>query len=174
MSDDSKRGLSQPNQRRLKEQRIHRVAQLLLRQYEPYEIWEALAKEQFKNPETGKPFDITSIYADIRNLEKRWQKESVEAIDKLKARNIQENREARRLDWQRNNTKGVYQGLAQEAKVLGLDAPTKIAETNAAGDDKETTNRDRARAVLELLSAFGAGAVGPDTPTEDAGLEPSE
>lgn len=39
----------------------------------------------------------------------------------------------------------------------------KVAETNAAGDDKEITDADRARRILELLTAVGLEEVGRDT-----------
>jgi hypothetical protein len=138
----------------------------------------ALVKDKCINPDTGKPWQVATVQADLKHLEAIWQATALRDITQVKADELAKLDELEReawLAWRRGigrkqvrTTKiggkdGTEISLKTEtlngdprylaivldcqqrrARMFGLDAPTKIAETDADGNDLT----DDARAIL--------------------------
>jgi hypothetical protein len=157
---------STPNNRRgLVEHRRRKVAALRLRGLSLYEIVDALASgpAMLMNPETGDAFGKSTIDRDLRFLEREWRKEAVAAIAEHKAIQLAELREARRKAWSAGDVPEVRQNIALEMRLLGTEAPTKIAPTDPSGDNPYTgLNDDELRdAILRAARAVAGGEALP-------------
>lgn len=184
--------------------RRERVAHWRLRGLTQREIAAALAEElpSLVNPDTGKPYSLGTINADLKALDAQWKREAKASTDLHRAQMLAELRAVRRAAWEGAATpraqaaligalegdedgevrhaaakalgqvgvsdlRAVLLALKQEAELLGLDAPTKIAPTTPDGKEPQQhgltlvlTDADRAARAIELLDAAGARRVG--------------
>ena len=98
-----------------------------------YEIAEKLAEVPIFNPETGEPYDVSTVSRDISVIEERWREEIRREIDAHKAKQLAELREARRKAWAAGDVAEVRRNLETEIKLLGTDAPSVLSGTGKGG-----------------------------------------
>ena len=113
------------NARKLIEARRERVASLRLRGLTEREIVAALEQQNFINVETGKPFSLGTINADLVALKKQWMANASRDIAEHKAGQIAEIHELRRRNWAKDDLAEVRNCLILEARILGTPAPEK-------------------------------------------------
>lgn len=116
------------------------VASFRLRGLTQREIVEALVGEGCLNPKTGEAWSLGIVNRDLQALSDAWKREAAGQTAELKARNLAELRELRRMAWEDKKHYAILQGLKQEAELLGLekgavDEIGKLAETFLAGAD---------------------------------------
>lgn len=126
--------------------RREEVARLRLRGYSTREICQGMKE---CNPRNGKPWSLGSIHNDITYLEQQWQAAAASDTLDLKARLLAELREVRRKAWQDSDLNIILKSLAQEAKLLGLDAPAKIDVTHQIIKLAEELGLDPEEAIVE-------------------------
>lgn len=106
--------------------RRRRVAAFRLRGLTQREIVSALDQSGYRNPNTGKPYALMTINADLQAIREEWHEEAVQDISVHIAAVQAEIREVRRRAWAAQDLELVLKGLKQERDLLGLDAPKKI------------------------------------------------
>jgi len=99
--------------------RRQRVASLLLRGLSVEEITLQLQRQKLRDPETGQPYGLDVIEADVAVLTETWAVEI--ASNTARGRVLAELREARRVAWAKGDYSAVYRGLQQEAQLLSLN-----------------------------------------------------
>ena len=137
------------------------VARARLKGATQREIVEALAKQRYVNPDTGKPWSLGTINYDLRAIRKQWREDAKQDISEYTADQLAELREVRRKAWQDNDLSVVLKSLAQESKLLGTDAPTKTELTGKDGEAMrvEYVNDWRSKTSLPApWTADGQGA----------------
>lgn len=92
------------------------------------------------NPDTNKPFVLSTINEDVKFIRSLWRSFTEKAAGEWIARQLAALDEAEAIAWRKGNTAEIRMIWQQRSKLLGLDAPIKIAETNAAGEDVEKLN----------------------------------
>jgi len=110
------------------------VAGMRLRHLTQREIVVQLAKNDILNSDTGEPYSLGTINADLKAIQKQWQAEALQDTDTLIAMTRAELEEVRRKAWANNELAIVLKSLKQEAELLGLDAPRRQEITGADGD----------------------------------------
>lgn len=101
------------------ENRRATVARLRLRGLTQREIVAALAQQ-------GQDFSLGTVNRDLQVIGEQWRQDARADIAELRARQFAELREVRRIAWKAGQLDTVLKSLAQEAKLLGSDAPTKV------------------------------------------------
>ena len=91
------------------------------------EIAEALQKQGEFNPDTNLPWTYRTVARDMLVIRKQWREDAKREIAEYTAEQIAELREVRRKAWTLVRLDTVLRSLAQEAKLLGLDAPDKLS-----------------------------------------------
>ena len=148
--------------------RRREVARLRLMQLSQREIVDALEKAGIINPETGKPFALGTINADLQELQAEWRKQAMEDTRSQRGRVLAEIQELRRRAWAKDDLSLVLRGLAQETTVAGLQrpaAPEDLIHYDTRHVKIESKASERLR---KMLSAVHAPNVTPD---EKATLE---
>jgi len=107
--------------REQKEYRKMRVSALLLRGLTRREIVDSLDKQEFWNPRTMKPYALSTIQDDIKELEAEWMEESQQMTEMRLGRVSAENREVRRAAWSTGDYNAVLRSLQLEMKMYGLE-----------------------------------------------------
>lgn len=110
----------------LKAARQHKVQQLVLRGMTQREIVTALEKQRIINPQTGKPWSLGTINADLQELEAQWEKSALEERSRKKAKVNQELQELKRAAWGEKNYSLVAELLKQERQLFNLDEPITV------------------------------------------------
>ena len=127
------------------------VAQLLLRGYTQREIRDALARPVraggLRNPQTGKPYSLGTINADVQHLRERWREEAAADIAEHKARHVAELGEVKRTAWKQKDLRTVLKALDQEAKVLALNAPLDV-DLTSGGEPMRVTAVEVVKQVI--------------------------
>ncbi len=93
------------------------------------------AAPRLMNPETEKPFSLTTVKDDIDYIREQWRKATAQASSEWLAQQLAALSEAEAIAWRKGNTAEVRNIWTQRNKILGLDAPIKIAKTDAKGED---------------------------------------
>lgn len=106
--------------------RRERVAQLKVRGLTNREIVAGLDKQGFHNPKTQAPFSLGTIGTDIRELHKQWVASAAKSIADHKADQLAETTEVKHAAWAAKKLDTILRALEREAKLLGLDMPTRI------------------------------------------------
>lgn len=109
------------------EYRRELVAQMRLRGMTERAIAENLQK-------VGIKVSFVTIHDDLQVLEARWRERSVMAISDRKALHIAKLEEVERSAWTAKKLRDVLGALDQQAKVLGLNAPTESIVTEKKPD----------------------------------------
>lgn len=105
--------------------RRQRVASLLLRGLSAEEIAFQLQRQKLRDPDTGQPYTLAIVQADVVALETEW---NAAATCDARGRVLAELREARRLAWAKGDYNAVYRGLQQEAQLSGLNLEPRSPE----------------------------------------------
>lgn len=161
------------NARKIVDARREAVAHLRLRGLTVREIVEALPKQGMINNETGEPFALATIGADIAYLKKQWQESAAASIAEHKAAQLAELTELKRTAWARKQYKLVRDCLQDEARMLGTNAPTR----NINYDFSQLTDEQLERLAktgditTSIDDASDSGACG--VRIEEAAEEPS-
>lgn len=117
------------------EYRKNLVTKYHLEGYSTREIAQALVDEGCINPDTGGKFSHGTIANDLQEIKQEWQKTSFKDLIEFKAQHLAELRLVKKKAWAEQQYKVVLNALMQEAKILGLDAPSKIqTEHSFSGD----------------------------------------
>jgi hypothetical protein len=148
------------------------VGQLLAMQYMTQrEIAAEVERLGCRNPETGKPWSLGTINADMQWLRELWLDRTAEDVKTAKSRQLAEIAQLKRECWARGNLKELNNALKLEAQILGTNAPVKIAPTTPAGDEPYGPTFDvddlRARIMARALSL--ASEPEPGATSGDAG-----
>lgn len=117
--------------------RQEKVSGLLLRGMSQREITDALARGyrnpktgeivgQVLNPETGQAFDLATINRDIKALRREWAKKRDESTDEWLATELATLAELQKEAWMAKQFDTVLRISDRRAKLLGLDAPTRV------------------------------------------------
>jgi hypothetical protein len=150
----------------LKAARQHKVQQLVLRGLTQREIVAALEKQRVINPQTGKPWSLGTINADLKELEAHWEQAALEERCKKKARVNQELQELKRAAWTEKNLALVADLIKQERQLFNLDEPitvnhqlggnVDVTHQLAAGPDLTGMEPDEVDVLIQnLLLAAG-------------------
>lgn len=102
------------------EDRRRKVARMRLRGYTQREITQGLASAGERNPTTNEPWSLGIVNSDLKALTKQWRKEASGDTEEMRGTQLAEIREARRLAWRVEKLYYIYEGLRQEAELLGL------------------------------------------------------
>lgn len=77
------------------------------------------------NPNTGEPFDKSTISRDVKALREQWQDEALGDVDAIYSEQLFKIREAFRVAWSQNDIGEVRQLLALEIKLTGTARPDR-------------------------------------------------
>lgn len=111
------------------------VAALRLRGATTRQIEAQLPAQGIVNNKTGKPYTIGIIHKDIKELEKKWQKNALRDMSELKSNQLAEIRAARSKAWGNGDLGMVSKFLKQEIDLLGTESPKRQELTGADGND---------------------------------------
>lgn len=137
------------------EKRRERVASFLLFGLTHYEIALKLHKMGDFNEETNEPWSITVISADCKKIKERWISYQMGCHAELVADHLRQLAEIKKIalternkDGERAELKLFIKALEREAKMLGIDAPSKSEVTN---HDSETAKKDLQTMAANIL-----------------------
>lgn len=118
--------MTRPNARQaIIDHRRRLVAELLLHKLSRRQIVAALAEQDLRNPDSGKPYCLQTIQNDVKALRKKWCEQAARDMDEWVAEHLAELVEVRRAAWEDEDLSIVLRSLKQEAELLGLEAPSK-------------------------------------------------
>lgn len=151
--------------------RVEEVLRIRLDGAEFWDVLQYIAEKQqaAEEPWTGeKPFAARTIWWYIRKadelLRESFSKEA--GRKKLMRRHLAQRRNLYAKAVAQGDTRAALAVLADEAKLLGLYAPVKVAPTNPEGNQPYATLTDaeRAAALHRIYAAVGegSGATHPD------------
>ena len=126
------------------------------------EIVEALRRQGELNRDTGKPWALATIHYDLKAILADWRAEAQRDIAEYIAEQIAELREVRRKAWGMDKLDTILKSLAQEAKLLGTDSPTRIDMSGELVQKVEYVNDWRPNNPAQPAS----GAAGSETAIE--------
>ncbi len=96
------------------------VAQMLLRGLIPREIVATLTREKVLDPQTGAPYTLEVIAADVAFLQQQWEREAALPPHQHRARVQAELQAAKRSAWVQGDLGLVVRCLKQEAELFDL------------------------------------------------------
>lgn len=96
------------------------VARLRLQGLTEREITEALPEHGILNPDTDKPYDITTIHRDITALVKQWRDNAAGDISEHRGKLLAELEEVRRQCAASGELKAWISAMNASAKILGV------------------------------------------------------
>lgn len=102
------------------DRRRQRVAELVVRHRTQREICDTLAAEGFANPETGEPYSLGTVNADIKLLRAQWRRDSARDIQTHRSELLAELAAVKRAAWGDGDLQAVLRALKQQADILGL------------------------------------------------------
>ena len=148
---------------RITEKRQLEVERLRVRGYTIREIAEILAKPEdeggLRNPETGDPFSKSTIGNDVQEIEARWSAMLDASIREHRGSQVRELRLARHAAWRREDLTEVRLNIAQEAKLLGTEAPAQQVVTGQVFSTR--TVRELTDDELLAIASGGESPLGP-------------
>jgi N-acyl-D-aspartate/D-glutamate deacylase len=122
-----------------------------------YEITEKLAEIPILNPDTGEPYDVSTISRDITEIESRWRADIAAEVGEHKARQLAELREARRKAWAQNDVGEVRLSIATEMKLLGTESPDRHEFSGTVNSEvTHNIDGDTAETIFDILASIGA------------------
>ena len=116
------------------ENRRRVVTQLRLRGFTYREIHAGLIELRETDKIKNKPWSIGTIHNDVKVIESRWEKESIENINMHKNKVLAELDEVSRHAWQEKDTKNVLEAIKQKRAVIGVDAAKQSLVGNVGGE----------------------------------------
>lgn len=105
------------------DRRRRRVAELVAQRFTQREIEDMLAQDGFINSDTGEPFSLGTVNADIKVLRAGWQRDAKQAIGTHRAEMLAEIQEVKRAAWRDKNHALVLKSIETQATLLGLNRP---------------------------------------------------
>ncbi len=94
-------------------------------------ITERLAADGIVNAATGEPYSLTTVAKDVSVMVRRWRQASGEAMENHVAEQLAQLNEVKRQGFESGNLQAVLGALKLEARLLGLEAPEKVAVSHA-------------------------------------------
>jgi len=146
-------------------QRIEEVLRIRLDGAEFWDVRE-YAREKEAEPGTawelppdGKPLSDSQLWRYISQADRMIAESCRASRKKLLRRHLAQRRNLYAKAVSQGDTRAALAVLSDEAKLLGLYAPTKIAPVNPKGDRPygELTDAERRAALAALYAAMGAG-----------------
>jgi hypothetical protein len=86
-----------------------------------------------RNPVNGKPYSVTTIHFDVIAVLEEWRQMRLRSADEWIAKELAIYEELQIQAWRQDNLSEVRRISETRRKLLGLDAPTKIAPTMPDG-----------------------------------------
>lgn len=159
--------MTRPNGRQaIIDHRRRLVAALVLRKRTQREVVNALYDQGYVNPDTGNPYALSTINADIKALRAGWKKDAAKDFDDAVADHIAELVEVRRSAWGTLEHNAILRALGQEADVRGLNAPTRVQNLDLNMADLTNDQLERIAngedPILVLASTAGEGGLGTE------------
>lgn len=152
--------------------RRERVASLRARGRTMREIASELAEEGIVNPDTLEPYSLPTIKGDIDAIRRQWQGNANQDTAAMVADQLAEIAEVKRAAWGGKRLDLVLRALEREAKLQGLDAPTRI-DLSVMSQVQQIEELAKAlgmnvaellnELITELVSAKGSTADAPPT-----------
>lgn len=148
----------------LMEHRRLQVARLKLRGLTLREITRVLDVEfQLRNPATDAPWSFDVVRADFRAIRRQWRAERKAVVDQWLGDMLAEIAEVKRECWRKDDMRCLLTALRQEAELLGLNAPVKVASTDSKGNDlapiSDAERRAHVEAILREVAMLEGGQV---------------
>jgi hypothetical protein len=138
------------------EARRRMVASLMLRGHHLDAITAGIVGH-FTNPKTGVPYSRHAVVRDMRALKAQWTADAKADIAELRGRQLAEIEALKQAAWSADDLSEVRMLLDREARLLGLDAPTRIDVVGLARSIAEAAAR-MAGMTPEEIAAVGARA----------------
>jgi len=104
---------------------------------------------ELENPDTGEPYDASTISRDLSELEDRWRERAMAEVSEHKAEQLSELRTARRAAWRKGDYAEVRRNLQAEMDLLGTKAPQRQEITGAEGGPIQLDNAIVVREYLD-------------------------
>lgn len=145
----------------LRAARRQRVSELLAKGMTSYQIaMEMEADDQYRNPDTGRPWCVDTIKSDMQSIRKRWRQEALLNYDIHVSRILGQLRQVRLSAWKSMDLNTILKTLDQEVKLLGLDKATKSEidwreEMRKAGVDPASQFESLVQAAYENMLMEG-------------------
>ncbi len=151
------------------------VARLRAQGLSEREIVRALASEKSPvrvNPNTGKEWSLGTVATDCKVLVEQWREKALADTATMRGEQLAELAEIKRNIWAKKfDPFALVKCLEREARLLGLDAPTKIAPTDPTGQheyqgmsDDELVARLREIAAADAAAGAGGAELPPALP----------
>lgn len=140
------------------EQRRARVATLQLFGWTLARITLALADEGLINPVSRAPWSLDTIHKDMQALKAEWKASREHAVEEHMAAHLAKLERVQEETWTDRQWSAYLTALEQQAKLLGLNAPTKVAPTTPDGQgawQPDQADEDFYRDLLSLLTEHG-------------------
>lgn len=99
-------------------QRRELVASLVLRKLTQRQIVTALAEQGIFNPETGNPYDLTTIHKDVQILRTMWRQSATQQTGEHQAMILAELEEVKKAAWQSGELDKVLKAIGQQSQIL--------------------------------------------------------
>ena len=122
------------------------VASLRVRQFAIRDIVAALPEMRCINEETGKPWGLATIHADLVAIETQWRESAAADIAIHKGNLNAELDEVKRVSWKASDMQNVLAAIKQQRDLLGTDAPKR---TEIGGIPDGEPIRTQSSSVLE-------------------------
>jgi hypothetical protein len=134
------------------------VEPFAIRRVSVRQIADLISKQGYKQPETEDPWSYVTISRDVKFLERQWQEQARTQHAEAKGRILAQYREVQRQGWLTKpiDYKIILQACLQEAKLLGLEAPTKIDITHRLQEYAAEMGLDEAAVLQEAEAVIRA------------------
>lgn len=140
------------------EQRRARVATLQLFGWTLQRIAAHLAHEELLNPISKAPWSLETIHRDMQALKAEWKARREQAVEQHIAAHLAKLERVQERTWHAEQWSAYLTALEQQAKLLGLNAPTKVAPTTPDGQaawQPEQAPDDFFSDLLTILTEHG-------------------
>ena len=104
------------------------VATMLLRspKITQREICDQLAEQNFTNPDTGTPYSLGTINADVKALQEQWREEAQDDIALWKGLQVEQINEVIREAWKKKDLNSVLKAIKMQSDIVGTNAALKL------------------------------------------------
>lgn len=115
------------------EHRRARVASLQLFGWTLQRITAQLAAEELINPVSKSPWSLETIHRDLQAIKAEWKARRQQAVEQHIDMQLAKLERVQEETWKDRQWFAYLSALEQQAKLLGLNAPTKLAPTTPDG-----------------------------------------
>lgn len=85
-----------------------------------------LAENDCVNPRTNKPWSITTVQGDLKQVEAKWEDEMLKGISEHRMRVLAEIQETKAAAWKAGQLSLVLKAIGKEVELLGLNELERI------------------------------------------------